>query len=161
MAGPPPSLGGSPSKPRMVTHLKEVFYWLGIWHLHISQKTNTRWQLPRMVPYHFLDGQPPAARFVSISPNLALLGPVWPCLRLLGPVWPIWPRLTLFGPVCFVHLPLFVPIWYPLFTWFNPILQPFEPFKPCFALFNSVWQCLALCGPTWPNSTPLIPFNLI
>ena len=54
-----PSLGGSPTNPRMVTHQKEVYYRLGNWHLHITHDTNTRWQLPSMVTYHYLDGHPP------------------------------------------------------------------------------------------------------
>ena len=40
--GPPPSLGGSPNNPMMVTHQKEVCYRLGIWHLNLSHKTETR-----------------------------------------------------------------------------------------------------------------------
>ena len=30
----------------MVTHQKKVYYRHGIWQLHITHKTNTRWQLP-------------------------------------------------------------------------------------------------------------------
>ena len=47
-----PSLGGSPTDPRMVTHQKEVYYRLGIRQLHIINKTNTKRQLPWMVTYH-------------------------------------------------------------------------------------------------------------
>ena len=48
-----PSLGGSPTNPRMVTNQpKDVYYRLGIWHLHFTHKTNTRWQLPWMVTFH-------------------------------------------------------------------------------------------------------------
>ena len=42
MDGHLPSLGWSPINPRMVTHQKEVYYRLGIWHLDLTQKTNTR-----------------------------------------------------------------------------------------------------------------------
>ena len=71
-----PSLGGSPTNPRMVTHQKEVYYRLGNWHLHITHDTNTRRQLPSMVTYHYLDGHPPTniklvgksgSRFVSLG----------------------------------------------------------------------------------------------
>ena len=51
-------LGWSPTNPRMVTHQKEVYYRHGIWQLHITHKTNTRWQLPWMVPYHSCEGHP-------------------------------------------------------------------------------------------------------
>ena len=70
--GPPPSLGGSPNNPMMVTHQKEVYYRLGIWHLHITYKTNTRWQLPWMITYHSLDGHPP---------TLGWLPTKWKCTR--------------------------------------------------------------------------------
>ena len=36
-----PSLGWSPTNPRMVIHQKEVYYRLGIWHIHFTEKTNT------------------------------------------------------------------------------------------------------------------------
>ena len=42
--------GWSPTISRMVTHHKDVYYRLGIWHLHISHKTNTRWQLDSLLP---------------------------------------------------------------------------------------------------------------
>ena len=42
MDGHLPSLGWSSTNPRMVTHQKEVYYRLGIWHLDLTQKTNTR-----------------------------------------------------------------------------------------------------------------------
>ena len=42
MDGHPPSLGGSPTNPRMITHQREVYYRLGNEHLHITRKTNTR-----------------------------------------------------------------------------------------------------------------------
>ena len=32
----------SPTIPRMVTHQKEVYYRLGIWHLGLTYKTKTR-----------------------------------------------------------------------------------------------------------------------
>ena len=37
-----PSLGQSPIYPRMVTHEKDVYYRHGIWHFHITHKTNSR-----------------------------------------------------------------------------------------------------------------------
>ena len=37
-----PSLGWSPTNPRMVTLHKEVYYRLGIWHLDLPHKTKTR-----------------------------------------------------------------------------------------------------------------------
>ena len=42
MDGNLPSLGGSPTNPRMVTHGKEVFYRLDIWLLDLTHKTKTR-----------------------------------------------------------------------------------------------------------------------
>ena len=54
--GHPPTQGRSPTTPRMVTHQKEVYYILGIWHLHFTHKTNTRWQLSWMVTYHPSEG---------------------------------------------------------------------------------------------------------
>ena len=44
-----PFLGWSPASSWMVTHKKEVNYRLGIWDLHLTHKTKTRWQLPWMV----------------------------------------------------------------------------------------------------------------
>ena len=53
MDGYLPSLGWSPTNPRMVTHQKEVNYKLGIWHLdchtrlHLGFSANLRiWQVP-------------------------------------------------------------------------------------------------------------------
>ena len=37
-----PSLGWSPTNPRMVTLQKEVYYRLGIWYLDLTHKTKTR-----------------------------------------------------------------------------------------------------------------------
>ena len=37
-----PYLGRSPTKQRMVTHQKEVYNRLGIWHLDLIHKTKTR-----------------------------------------------------------------------------------------------------------------------
>ena len=50
--------------PRMVIHQQEVFYRLGIWHLDLTHKTNTRWQLPWMGPY-----QPTNNRMVNNYPQ--------------------------------------------------------------------------------------------
>ena len=48
--------GWSPTTPRMVTHTpwmvtywKKIYYRLGIWHLDLTHKTKTRWQLPGLV----------------------------------------------------------------------------------------------------------------
>ena len=57
--GQPPTQGWSAANPRMVTHQKEVYYRLGIWHFHFTPKTNTRWQLQCTVTYHPLEGHPP------------------------------------------------------------------------------------------------------
>ena len=49
-----PSLGWSPINLKMVTLHKEVCYRLGIWHLDLTYKIRTRWQLPGRnghVPY--------------------------------------------------------------------------------------------------------------
>ena len=55
----PPPQGRSPTNLRMVTNQpkdghpqKEMDYRFGTWHLHITHKTSTRWQLPWMVTYH-------------------------------------------------------------------------------------------------------------
>ena len=55
--GHPPTQEWSPTNLRMVTHQKEVYYRLGIWHLHITHKT-----------------------------RLALFGPLLPCSAPFGPV---------------------------------------------------------------------------
>ena len=36
------TLGWLPANPRMVTHQNEVYYRLGIWHVDLTHKTNTR-----------------------------------------------------------------------------------------------------------------------
>ena len=41
MDGHLPSLGGSPTNPRVVTHQKEVFYRFDIWLLDLIHKTKT------------------------------------------------------------------------------------------------------------------------
>ena len=46
MDGHLPSLGWSPTNPRMVTCLKKVYYRLGIWYLDLTYKIKTRGQLP-------------------------------------------------------------------------------------------------------------------
>ena len=59
--------GWSPEIPRRVTHQpkdshppEERVLLLRIWHLHFTYKTNTRWQLPRMVTYHpYIGPHPP------------------------------------------------------------------------------------------------------
>ena len=52
-----PSLGWSPTNPRMVTNQKEVYYKLGIWHLDLTHKKKAI-QLPWMVTYHPKDVHP-------------------------------------------------------------------------------------------------------
>ena len=44
MSGHPPSLGGSPANPNMVTvtNQKEVYYKLGIFHLDFTYKNKAR-----------------------------------------------------------------------------------------------------------------------
>ena len=49
MNGQPPSLGGSRTHPRMVTHQKKVYHRLGLLHLHITH----------LVTYNSLDDNPP------------------------------------------------------------------------------------------------------
>ena len=39
MVGHLPSVGWSPTNPRMVTHQKEVYYIVGIWHLEVTHKS--------------------------------------------------------------------------------------------------------------------------
>ena len=62
-----PSIGWSPTNPRMVTHQKEEYYSLEIWFLDLTKKTKTRWKLrwigssptkPRMVTHQPKDGHP-------------------------------------------------------------------------------------------------------
>ena len=62
----------------MVTHQKEVYYKLGIWHLDLTHKTKAKQQLPWMVTYHPKDshpqpkdGHPPGGNVVQTW-NLAL-----------------------------------------------------------------------------------------
>ena len=73
MDGHLPSLGWSPTNQRMVTHLKEVYCRLGIWHLYLTHKTKTRWQLPWMVPNKPKDGHPPKEKLqtwnLTLRPN--------------------------------------------------------------------------------------------
>ena len=57
MDGHLPSLGWSPTNPRMVNNQKEVYYKLGIWHLDLTHKKKAI-QLPWMVTYHPKDGHP-------------------------------------------------------------------------------------------------------
>ena len=52
-----PSLGWSPTNPRMVNNQKEVYYKLGIWHLDLTHKKKAI-QLPWMVTYHPKDVHP-------------------------------------------------------------------------------------------------------
>ena len=51
MDGNLPSLGGSPTNPRVVTHQKEVFNRFYIWLLDLVHKTKTKWLLPWMVTH--------------------------------------------------------------------------------------------------------------
>ena len=39
MDGHLPSLGWSPTNPRMVTYQKEVYYIVGIWHYELTKKS--------------------------------------------------------------------------------------------------------------------------
>ena len=64
--GHPPTQGGSPTNPRMVTNQpkdghpnKDLYYRHTVWHLHITHRTNSRWQLPWMVAQQPKDGHPP------------------------------------------------------------------------------------------------------
>ena len=52
MDGHLPSLGWSPTNPRMVTLLKEVYYRLKIWYLDLTYKNKTRGQLPNIQHFH-------------------------------------------------------------------------------------------------------------
>ena len=63
----------SPTNLRMVTHQKEVYYRLGIWHLDLTHKTMTRWQLPWMVTYHPLDGHPPSKIWSPTFQNMVTI----------------------------------------------------------------------------------------
>ena len=96
---PPPTQGWSPTNLRMVTNQKEVYYRLWILKLHITHKTNTRWQLPWMVTYHSCEGHPQTQGWSPTNPRMVIpFGPAWPyltpfglgcpCLAPLGPVWP-------------------------------------------------------------------------
>ena len=114
----------------------------GIWHLGLTNKTNTRWQLPWMVTYHPKEGHPPTqwwstclAQLDSIWSGLPMFGPVWLCLVPFGPVWP---RLVLFDS--------FGSIWSP---W-----PPLAPLWPPSALFGPVRSCLTRFGPVWPHLDP-------
>ena len=85
----PPSLGGSPTNPRMVTHQKEVYYRLKIWQLHFTHKTDTRHAMEGHIP--FRGGKPVNHGMVTYQskdgqPNLTLLGLGYVGLALLGPV---------------------------------------------------------------------------
>ena len=53
-----------------VTHQKELYYRLGIWQLHITHKTNNRWQLPRMVTYHPYYAWPPTQGWSPNNPGM-------------------------------------------------------------------------------------------
>ena len=66
----PQTQGWSPTNPKMVTHQKEVYYRLVIWHIHFSHKTNTRWQLPWMVTYHPWYGCPPTQGWSPTTPKM-------------------------------------------------------------------------------------------
>ena len=59
MDGHLPTLGWSPTNirmfiisPRMVTHQKKMNYKLQFWHLNITYKTTTRFQLPCIFTYY-------------------------------------------------------------------------------------------------------------
>ena len=58
MDGYLPSLGWSPTNPRMFIHKREVYYRHGIWHLDLSHKTNKRGQLSLMIIDKIKDGHP-------------------------------------------------------------------------------------------------------
>ena len=133
-----PCLGLSPTNPRMVTHQKEAYYRHGIWQIHITHKTNTRWQLPWMVPYHSCEGHPQTQGWSPTNPRMVIpFGPAWPyltpsglgcpCLAKFGPVWP---HFVLFGPIW--------PVW--------PHLAPFDLVLTCLTLSGPICPCLALFG---------------
>ena len=69
-----PSLGWSPTNPRMVTLQKEVYYRLGIWHLDLTHKLRPgdncqSWSpaIPRMVTNQPKDGHPPRRKYDTDS----------------------------------------------------------------------------------------------
>ena len=82
MDGHLPFLGWSPANPRMVTHRNEVDYRCGIWDIHLTHKTKTKWQLPWIVTYHYWmvthqpkDGYPPEGHKLhtrNLAPRLNL-----------------------------------------------------------------------------------------
>ena len=63
-----PSLGWSPTNLKLVTHMSEVCYILGIWNLDLNHKTKTRFttvrngQLPFMSPPGYYQDQKPWVR---------------------------------------------------------------------------------------------------
>ena len=70
MDGHPPTKGWSPTKQGMVTHQKEVYLRLGIWHLDFTFKTNIRLQLPCLVPHNPQDGHPLLQGWSSTIQNM-------------------------------------------------------------------------------------------
>ena len=64
------SLGWSPTSQRIVTHQKEVNRRLEIWHLPLTHKTNTRWQLWWIVTYHSRNGHPLSKGWSPTNQNL-------------------------------------------------------------------------------------------
>ena len=96
MDGHPPSLGGSPAVPRMVTHQSKEGH--PVYH-HL-----TLLGLSCICLALFSPVWPRLTHLAPFWPSLALFGPVWPCLAPFGPVWPrlapfdpIWHCLALFG----------------------------------------------------------------
>ena len=61
-----PMDGHSPSK----IYQKELYYKLQIWHLDLTHKSKTRWQLLWMVSYHHQDGYPPFKGCLPTIKNL-------------------------------------------------------------------------------------------
>ena len=65
LGGFPPTQGGSLTNPRMITHQKELYFRLGIWHLDFTHKTKRR------VTHQPKDGHPPEGSVLQTW-NLAL-----------------------------------------------------------------------------------------
>ena len=61
-----PMDGHSPSK----IYQKELYYRLGNWHLDLTHKINTRWQLLWMISHHHQDGHPPSKGWLPTIQNL-------------------------------------------------------------------------------------------
>jgi len=69
--GHPPSMDGHGHSPSKI-YQKELFYKLGIWHLDLTHKIKTRWQMIWMVSHHHHDGHPPFKGWLSTIQNLTV-----------------------------------------------------------------------------------------